>query len=363
MSVTNWKEQLDLLARIDLLIEYGSSLYEMHTRGNPSSTFSEELVICLVDAAYLYREVSLDVMQRAYGSEKSDGAWSTGGTYLRTGLGLLQFISHWLSSSEVTVPNKQETCNLVNDMMEELKVLQQIGIVVLSLSKLRANFYKDRKDAVLDFQEDDLKDLATNSVLYSKLVIGCLDTASTCKQGASINNALFAYLNSLCFLLLSLDQYQRDECGTAIGMIEQAVKYVSKIVSKSQLDDPLLSKKRKRDVFRDALHKTPFSHDRTAMRGVGTSGPIAWVKRDRPLLPLLQETLEDFLLPLIFLLRYRYRQTNDKITFQPVEQDESTLRKLYPRGKAPEAQFERWVFNERAHRLAPERKSSSGGYY
>ncbi|AQZ10879.1 YGR122W [Zygosaccharomyces parabailii] len=361
MSVTAWEEQLDLLARIDLLTEYASALYELNESGNLTSSLSQDLLVCLVDTAFLYREVALDVMQRAYGSDKAEGAWSTGGSYLRMGLGLLQFAANWLSPSSLELSHKQEMCGMINDMMDEIKLLQQIGIVVLSLSKLRAKFYNDQKDAVLDFQEEDLKDLAANSVLYSKLVIGCLNTAATCKQESSINNALFAYLNSLCFLLLSLDHYQRDDCGIAVGMIEHAVKYISKIVTKSQLDDPLLSKRRKRDILKNALHKKAHPRAGTSSRGV--TGPTTWLKKEKPLLPLLQETLEDFLLPLLFLLRYRYSQTNDKISMQPVEHDESTLRKLFPSGKAPNAQSEHWIYDRRARSLTPERVSSIGGYY
>lgn len=357
--VKDLESHLDFLARIDLLLQYGSSLCGILHSNNTNKRINEELIICLVNTAFFYREVSLDIMQRAYGSERTDGAWSTGGSYLRKGLGLLHFTSNWIISSAV-IENKQSMCTLVEDMMAEIRLLQQIGIVVLSLSKLRTKMYKNQRDAVLDFQEEDLKNLAASSTLYAKLVIGCLDTALTCNHGTIINNPLFAYLNCLTFLLLSLDEYTKDETGISIGMIEQSANYVSKIVSKSQLGDPLLSRNRKRDKLKNALHKRPFQNC------IGSTSTVPWIQRDkeRNLLPLLQETLDDFLLPLIFLLRYRYRQTNDKVNFKPVENEESSLRKLLPRGKAPDVQFEYWSFDRQTCKLAPKPESSSDdGYY
>ncbi|CAR26209.1 hypothetical protein ZYGR_0H00160 [Zygosaccharomyces rouxii] len=356
-SVNKLEGHLDFLARIDVLLDYSSSLCGILYHDDSSEILNQELIICLVDIAFFYREVSLDVMQGAYGSERTDGAWSTGGSYLRKGLGLLQFALNWILSS-AAIADEQSMCSLVEDMIAELKLLQQIGIVVLSLSKLRTKMYKDQRDAVLDFQEQDLKDLAANSVLYSKLVIGCLDTALKCNRGTIINNSLFAYLNSLSFLLLSLDEYNKDETGVAIGMIERSVYYISKIVNKSQLSDPLLSRNRKRDRLKNALQKKPFHP------GTGSS-TVPWFRKDKDqnLLPLLQETLDDFLLPLIFLLRYRYRQTNDKVNFKSVEDEESNLRKLFPQGKAPDIQFENWSFDQRTCKLAPKPESSSGGRY
>lgn len=356
-SVNNPEEHLDFLTRIDVLLDYGSSLYGLLCGSENHESLNQELFTCLVNTAFFYREVSLDVMQEAYGSERTDGAWSTGGSYLRRGLGLLQFTLNWLLSS-VALSNKASMCSLVEDMMAELRLLQQIGIVVLSLSKLRTKMYKDQRDAVLDFQEEDLKDLASVSVLYAKLVIGCLDTAFNCNRGTIINNALFAYLNSLSFLLLSLDEYNRDETGVAIGMIERSIDYVSKIVNKSQLNDSLLSKIRKRDKLKNVLQKKPFQHD-------AGSGSFPWIRKDKDqhLIPLLQETLNDFLLPLISLLKYRYQQTNDKVNFKSIEGEESKLRKLFPRGKAPDIQFQSWWFDQRSRKLAPKPESSSGGYY
>ncbi|GAV52188.1 hypothetical protein ZYGR_0AG01790 [Zygosaccharomyces rouxii] len=356
-SVSRLEGHLDYLARIDVLLDYGSSLYGLSYQDDSNKSLDEELLICLVDTAFFYREVSLDVMQGAYGSERTDGAWSTGGSYLRKGLGLLQFTLNWLLSS-AAINDKPSMCSLVEDMMAELRLLQQIGIVVLSLSKLRTKMYKDQRDAVLDFQEEHLKELATNSVLYAKLVIGCLDTALKCNRSTIINDSLFAYLNSLSFLLLSLDEYNKDETGVAIGMVERSIDYISKIVDKSQLNDPLLSRNRKRDKLKNVLQKKPFKH--------GTaSSAIPWIRKDKDqhLLPLLRETLNDFLLPLIFLLRYRYRQTNDKVNYKLVEDGESNLRKLFPRGKAPDVQFENWSFDKRSCKLAPKPESNSGGGY
>lgn len=355
---------LDLLTRIDVLLEYASSLFCIVDECNPRLQAEYEIVVALIDVALFDQEISLQMLQRAYDSPMADSVWSTSGGYLKKGLGLLQFVEQEFSQSFTPEAN-HNLFKITNNMNLEFQFLQQIGIVLLSLSKLRSKMYKDQRDAVLDFQDNDLIDLSSNSLLYAKLVIGCYDTALKCSESTIINKPLKAYLNALIFLLLSLDQYVKDQSGVAIGMIKLTIGYLAKIVPSSQLNDSILRKKTKIRIFKDIIQKKKKN---------STPGkPITWIKRFKKdeLLPVLEETLDDFLIPLSLLLRYRYEQTNEKMSYQKIEDDEPTLRKLIPRGKAPELRGSQWIFNRQTLTLqeinstAPSTTSSfnSAGYY
>lgn len=352
-AISDEKSRFDWLTRIDTLIEYASSLCSIvqndSTTEEDKYNFKYEIAVSLINAASYNQDISLDMMQRAYGLPMSDAIWSKSGIYLKRGLGLIQWVEQQFSSS-FTQETSNKLFKVLNEVSLEFEFLQQIGIVVLSLSKLRSKVYKNQRDAVLDFQEEDLRDLSSNSVLYAKLVIGCYETALKCSndEGSIINKPLIIYLNSLMFLLLSLDQYSKNQCGIAIGMIEEAIASLSKIVPKSQLNDSILSKKRKRDILKNAFHKKTSSSS-SSNNNIDLLHPSftfpSRKSKNHQLLPLLRETLDDFLIPLSLLLNYRYQQTNEKLTFQPVEKDESSLRKLFPRGKAPELRGSQWIFN------------------
>lgn len=371
-AISDEESRLDWLTRIDTLIKYASSLCCLIQNNSNTeedkNIFKYEIAVSLINAASYNQDISLDMMQRAYGSPMSDTIWARSGIYLKRGLGLIQWVEQQFSSS-FTQDTSNKLFNVLNEVSLEFQLLQQIGIVVLSLSKLRSKVYKDQRDAVLDFQEEDLQDLSLNSILYAKLVIGCYETALKCNndEGSIINKPLIIYLNSLIFLLLSLDQYSKNQCGIAIGMIEVAIANLSKIVPKSQLNDSILAKKRKRDILKNAFHKksSTSNNNNDILHPNFTFSTRK--SKNHQLLPLLRETLDDFLIPLIVLLRYRYQQTNEKLTFQPIEKDEASLRKLFPRGKAPELQGSQWIFNQELLRLQEIDISvsspSSHGYY
>lgn len=371
-AVADAKGALDWLSRIDLLLNYAGALLQLlqDSSGSAVSSLATDLVITLLNASGYYQEISLDTMERAYGTAMATSMWSTSGLYLRKGLGLLQFtlappISDITSCLSQTL--KLRISSTINEMIMEFQFLQQIGIVVLSLSKLRSRVHKERKDAMLDIQEGDLNDLSRNSLVYAKLVIGCLETSSRYSNdcGNIINKSGMAYLNSLIFLLLSLDQYSKDECGVSVGMIDMSISYLQKLVPKSQLEASLLLEKRKkRDILKSAFQKNEIKN-----KTIRTSLDI-WSKKSKnnQLLPLLKLTLDDFLIQLAILLRYRYVQTNEKLSFKPIVSDESTLRKLFPRSVASELQGSEWVFDRETRSLqevstTPYTETNANDYY
>lgn len=290
-------------------------------------------------------------MERAYGTPMATPMWSTSGKHLRKGLGLLQFVMSPSSCGAVDcIPTEARAkfFKLINEMVLEFQFLQQIGVVVLSLSKLRARVYRDQRDAILDFQESDLNELSNNSLLYARLVIGCFDTALKRENdtGSIINKPVLSYLNGLIFLLLSLDQYSKDECGVAVGMIDLTISYLQRIVPQAQLSESVISEKRKkRDILKSAFQRSKYKSSTATT--INTNSFKVWSKKSKKnqLLPLLKETLDDFLVHLTILLRYRYIQTNEKLTFKPVERKESVLRKKFPRGTSPALQGSEWIFD------------------
>ena len=48
------------------------------------------------------------------------------------------------------------------------------------------------------------------------------------------------------------------------------------------------------------------------------------------MMPLLKSSLDDFVIPLTILLRYRYQTTNENYSFKTVETDVSKLKELFP---------------------------------
>lgn len=335
---------LDWLSRIDVLLGYAGAV--LATGDELGGELSREVAVALLDAAVFEQELALEMLEKAYGSSVADAGWGTSGRCLRRGLGLVQFVEGRLAQAFVG-DVAQRLCGLTTQLALEFQFLQQMGIVVLSLSKLRAKVYPGRREAVLDFYEQDLSDLAANSGLYARLVIGCHDTALRCSRSSSIiNKRVLTYLDSLGLLLVSLEQYSNDANGVALGMIQLAISRLGKIVPSSQLNDSILSRKKKIDVLKNAI----------------TTKSRKWTHRKAELLPVLQETLGDFVIPLALLLRYRFTQTNEKLSYQPIESDETVLRKLVPRGKAPELKGSQWYFDYEEQKLQ-EGTPSQTAYY
>ncbi|QLQ82459.1 hypothetical protein HG537_0H02210 [Torulaspora globosa] len=341
----------DVLSRIDVLLEYVGKILGLEV---VEQTLEYEIVVAVVDAAFLEQEISLEMLERAYGSPLAESAWESSGGCLKRGVGLLQFVEqeHVRAFDSET---RQNLFKVINTLKLELQFLQQMSMVVLSLSKLRSKVYSGRRDAVLDFRDQDVAELATNSLLYAKLVIGCYDTAMKCSTSCVVNKPLLSYLNCLTFLLMSLDQYSKDQCGVAVGMVEQAIRYLSQIVPADRLSDSILASRKKTDFLKNAIGKRTKNPRKT----------LRWISRSRKeeLIPVLALTLDDFVIPLSQLLRYRYRQMNEKLAYQKVESDEANLRKLFPRGKAPELKGSQWFFNRETSRLQEATGASTTGYY
>lgn len=351
------KQSVDNLTKIDSCIEYASiiTLYIYHDK-----QLENDWVTILVNVAFFYQEIALNMLQEAYDLKTSNmnqetQLWSTSGQYLRRGLGILQFIKNQLDDNYKDV----EMFNKINQLSMELNLIQQLGIITLSLTKLQNSITND-ESYELDLQTNDLKDSTKLSLFYGKLCIGCKEACLQMKLNNSnvetkintknnfnsynniVNRKLVAYLDGLTYLLISLDQYRKDQYGNAIGLLEQSINSFSTIIPRDKLINEKLStpklKLKIKDKFKNKVQSTLLKTKQESMSKLNIK------VQDKQLLPILNDTLNFFIVPLINLLNYVYQQTNDKLFFQPVERNTEILNRFVPKGKLPSLKPIVWCF-------------------
>ncbi|CAI4063017.1 hypothetical protein N7582_002276 [Saccharomyces uvarum] len=336
--------KVDSISCIDIWLTYANGLlsYRYET-GNADPLVEEEISMVLINVATFYEDIGIETLHRAYeSSQPSNNLWVTSGTYLKRGLGLVGFLRAISQTNTVTDPKNMRVLNISNQLSLEFQLLQQLGIVILALSKLRS---KVSKDAIVDLEPHELKELGTFSVFYAKLCIGSYNTALQCRDGRIVDVIFLKYLQSLIYLFLSINQYNMDECGIAIGMLQESIKKLLNIVPNSQLKElDILSSTditKKRDILKKAfkrkVHNTTSKTSHIFEKKASSS-------YKNGIMPLLNLSLDDFIIPLTILLRYRYQRTNDNFSFKPVENDVDKLNKLLPRGKTSDLEGTTWRF-------------------
>ncbi|CCF57223.1 hypothetical protein KAFR_0C02300 [Kazachstania africana CBS 2517] len=328
------KDQLDDVTKIEICLDYASKLLvERWGAENMSLNIEQDLYICLLNCSYYYRCIAIDMLDKAYELvSPSNTIWATAGQYLKKGLGLLQFLEEISQAFSLEAKFHDYLIQLIS----EFKLIQQLAILMLSLSKLKSKLSNPESNA-LDLQSNQLKEASSTSFFTAKLCIGCFDSTLQLKQSDIISRPLRNFLESLSFLLLSMDQFRNDESGVAIGMLEESINILSQIVPRSQLTATILDKshdsKSTKDRFlkKNKLLKNTLQHKMTNLK-------VSSVE----LLPFLNEALSDFLIPLIGLLRYVYKHTNENLFFKPIENNPVVLKKLFPKGKTPDVDGIRW---------------------
>ncbi|CAI4461815.1 BCN_G0022610.mRNA.1.CDS.1 [Saccharomyces cerevisiae] len=345
-SLNSSSSKADSITCIDTWLKYTEGLLtHRYEANNDAALIEEEIALALINVAVFYQDIGIETLYRAYeSSQASNNLWTTSGTYLKRGLGLICFLGKNFQINTANDCQKMQVLNVLNLLSLEFQLLQQLGIVVLALSKLRS---KISKDAVADLEPQELEELGKSSVFYAKLCIGSYSTASQC-QGGRIVDALFMnYLQSLTYLFLSINQYNIDECGIAIGMLQESIKKLLNIVPNSQLKElDILSSTditKKRDLikmsFKRKIHGSTLKNQRIFEKKVPFSSKAY-------MMPLLKSSLDDFVIPLTILLRYRYQTTNENYSFKTVETDVSKLKELFPRGKSSDIEGTVWSFQD-----------------
>lgn len=332
------------LSKADILLEYANGLTFFTKNHFTSLELQNEIITCLINVGFFYQNVALDMLQNAYESSlnDSDNLWITSGTYLKKGLGILEYLKS-------VIPNfiDIDLFKRLSEMIEEYKLIQQLGILLLSLTKLKRSLSNGSGNQ-LDLQTKDLKEVSSTCFFYSKISVGCLETCIQLGKGRVINNTLKDYLQGLIYLLLSMDQFRNEQCGVAIGMLEQSINSFSNIIPRSALTSIVLSTSkiklkpinRMKSSFKSTLLKARQTSKSTTRNDTHHTN-----NNNNNLLPVLNDTLENFIVPLISLLNYVYHHTNDKLFFQPVITSEFELKKFVPKGKSPQLEFLPWWFN------------------
>lgn len=354
------KQAVDNLTKIDSCLAYASLITSLIYH---DKQLQDDWITALTNVAFFYREIALSMLQEAYDITITDKGqltplWSTSGQYLRKGLGIIQFVKGQLDDSFKDVA-KFDT---LNQLAMELNLIQQLGIITLSLTKLQNSITNDESHE-LDLQTNGLRQSTKLSLFYAKLCIGCKEACIQMKLDDSnstsfinlhnsasneynnfVNNNLIAYLDGLAYLLISLDQYRKDQYGTSIGLLEQSINAFCKIIPREKLIDEKLSSPRLKLKMKDKLkNKIQSTVLKTKQESFNKLHMKAHEKR---LLPILNDTLNCFIVPLINLLNYVYQQTNDKLFFQPVERNVELLNRLVPKGKLPSVEPIVWCFED-----------------
>ncbi|SCU80037.1 LADA_0B04698g1_1 [Lachancea dasiensis] len=352
------ESKLSYLYKVDVLGQLANKLLKYQSE-LPRPEIEEILCVTIIDMAFYYQQVAEDLIQKAYTDDLKE-AWSNSSLYNKRSIGLLQYLGQTGLSTNST------HLGLVQTYSKCWALSQQLSVVMLSLSKLKSSICgkgsKDsRYDRLLEFQESDLKDLAKSSLLYSRLCIGCRNTCSQLSKSsiAASSHLLVKYLEALSFILLSLDRYKNDDCGMAIGLLESATSCLSEgLITSKQLKSIQESQKVKdklsaklNDIKKDSASLRDKLKLFNKQENVG-----------KPQLhPFLQSTLQDFIVPLIMLLNYRYVKTNDKVLFQTVIRDHDELMRTWPQGKSPDVIGTIWSFDGEALREVS--ASSNVEYY
>ncbi|CAL9737530.1 hypothetical protein MOSE0_M02300 [Monosporozyma servazzii] len=342
LKITNHEnnkiEDIGNLSKTEILLEYANELILFTGNQFISVELQNEIATCLIDVGFFYQNAGLEMLQRAYDTPTdNDSSWTTSGSYLKKGLGILEFL-------KIIIPNfmNPRLFERLSEMIVEFKLIQQLGILILSLTKLKKKLSNDASSE-LDLHSNDLKKASAASTFYAKLAIGCHETCIQLKKGRLVNSGLTDYLEGLTYLLLSMDQYRKDECGVAIGMLEQCINSFSKIVPRSKLTTTILSTPK---LKVKPLNKISHSFKSTVLKTKQKSERTLNIEDSkRKLIPVLNDTLDNFLIPLISLLNYVYNHNNDKLYFQSVIRDENELKRLKPQGKSPQLESIPWYIN------------------
>ncbi|EHN02306.1 YGR122W-like protein [Saccharomyces cerevisiae x Saccharomyces kudriavzevii VIN7] len=343
-SLNNSSSKVDRITCIDTWLKYANGLLSYkYEFGDVEAYVAEEIAMVLINVAAFYQDIGIETLHRAYESSlPSNNLWTTSGTYLKRGLGLTYFLGAVFQTNATNEGKNMQIFNLNNQLSLEFQLLQQLGIVILALSKLRS---KVSKDAIADLEFQELKELGTSSVFYAKLCIGSYNTALQCQGGRIVDGLFLNYLQCLIYLFLSINQYNIDECGIAIGMLQESIKKLLNIVPNSQLKElDVLSSTditKKRELIKRALKRK--------IRGPTLKKQYIFEKKatlsfKNSMVPLLKSSVDDFIVPLTILLRYRYQRTNENFSFKPVENDVKKLNELFPSGKSSNLEGTVWSF-------------------
>lgn len=327
------------LHKIEIGLEYANEIINIYSGGTePVPLLSSELAITLINCSIFYSEMASELLQRAYTSnDPKNKLWTIAGEQVKKGLGLLQFLNNFLIQRNIST----EYTLQLNEYIDEYQILYQLSIIVLSFLKLKI-IMSNPETNKLDLQTNELGSTAALCVFNSKLCMGCNNSALGLKKSNLVTKELLAFLQGSIFLLMSIDNFNIDEVGIAIGMLDEVINEFSIIIPREEITKTTLEKESSSKFSKAGLLKRK-NLLKNKLRHVSNKSSMIATRHSQTLLPVLVDVLNDFLVPLIVLLRYVYQRTNDKMTFKPVEKDIDALKSKFPIGKSPEMKGEQWI--------------------
>ncbi|CAB4252015.1 similar to Saccharomyces cerevisiae YGR122W Probable ortholog of A. nidulans PalC, which is involved in pH regulation and binds to the ESCRT-III complex [Maudiozyma barnettii] len=345
ISTSSTKTSNDLLHKIEVCLEYANTvinnILEEHER---LESLSSELSITIINCSTFYSDIAIELLKRAYSSnDPKNKLWSIAGEQVKKGLGLLQFLNIYLINNNI--PTK--FAHSINDRIEEYQILYQLSIIILSFLKLKITM-SNPETTKLDLQTNDMASTASLCLFNAKLCIGCYNNAQGFKFSNLINKHLLSYLEGSVFLLMSIDNFHKNETGVAIGMLEETINDFSNIVPREYITKTTLDKKSSSKLSQTSLLKQKeILKNKLQHRVLSFKNGIQKKQHDNDpseLIPVLVDMLDDFLIPLIVLLRYVFQKTNDKLSFKPIERDIKQLKSTFPIGKTPKMDGIEWRY-------------------
>ncbi|KAG0654613.1 hypothetical protein C6P45_003340, partial [Maudiozyma exigua] len=344
------------LHKIETCLDYANEIINcLSADTHLEPVLSPELAITLINCSIFYSKMASDLLERANTSnDPKNKLWAIAGEQVKKGLGLLHFLNNFLIEHNIIT----EFTEQLNRHIEEYQILYQLSIIVLSFLKLKI-IMSNPEGTKLDLQTNDLGSTAALCVFNSKLCTGCYNSALGLRKSNLITKQLLSFLQGSIFLLMSIDKFNVDEVGIAIGMLDEVINEFSIIIPRETITKTLLEKEssskfsksgllKRKDLIKSKLHHTS-----------NKSSKLLTNNGSHTLLPVLFDVLNDFLVPLIVLLRYVYQRTNDKVTFKPVEKNIEVLKSKLPLGKSPKMKGEQWIFNHGKLKTESSQKSNS----
>ncbi|XDT26486.1 Family of unknown function (DUF5355) [Nakaseomyces glabratus] len=298
------------------------SYIKLLLRFKATKGIDHELTITTLNIAIAYEKMVLESMTVAYTAGRMD-LWTTASDYLKRAIGILLFLksTDWLHGDEELY---QYLLRYTNEM---------------------------GKDSILDLDHsNDLTQniLSSNNItLYSRMCISALETMLAILGKHSSNTLPITIINSynvdfikvLIYLLVSLEQYEANNVGHAMGFLKLSRRYLTRNIMKttdlqSSLDSIMVFDGHKKNLKAASLGKLKnvFKKEKTVDFNSTLKSLKVTFNKDNsndPLRPLLLNVLNDLILPLFLLLSYRYEKTNQLYSFQePIEDEDMLIRDL-----------------------------------
>lgn len=93
-SLNSSSSKADSITCIDTWLKYTEGLLtHRYEANNDAALIEEEIAIALINVAVFYQDIGIETLYRAYeSSQASNNLWTTSGTYLKRGLGLICFL-------------------------------------------------------------------------------------------------------------------------------------------------------------------------------------------------------------------------------------------------------------------------------